>query len=189
MSEIADALVNAYVTFLTAELIDNVDVADPSRASLVRGGKLQANPVEAELYVLLHIGDPTDQKWRMTRPTWGDLTDADDSISNFLAQEIGGGGASNVAMTAQVEYFALTDAVDRDAARAAGRKLMGRTKNAIRKSGVDRSAGILGLKDEFGEVAIKVDLIDEFMDEDGGPDTSFIWRGYIRFTVTTMHNY
>lgn len=100
MSEIGDGLVDAYTTYLTTELIDNVLESDPSRATLVRGGSLQADPVQTELYVLIHIGDPRDDGWNTSRPTWGDLADLDGDVADFAAMEIGGGMASTIAMTA-----------------------------------------------------------------------------------------
>ena len=194
MEQLIDKVVDALALYLDRKLRLEIPGDDPSRVDEVRPGRFQDDPVVTARYVMLHGGDPQEQGWAHI-PTNAE------SNTPFGLHGAGGlsalptfeiGGASMLwfrRFSAEIGAFFLNDDFSRDEARKHAHVLFGRLEYSIGRTGVDRHAGLLGLRDDFGEEVLSVILSRTSYTEGGGPPSDWIWRGIVRFDLLTAKNW
>jgi len=172
MAQILDMIVDNLSTWLNTKMIDDLAVSSPSIANMVRVGRFQDDPVENAIHILIHSGDPEDEKWEHGLVTAKDRDEI--GIGYLPPQEIGGGSLWWRRISAQVGCFFVNQSYTRDQAREYAHQVLGRLELNIANC-----TTIVGLTDEFGESSIKTFVVRSRFQEGGGPDTSWIWRGKV----------
>jgi hypothetical protein len=178
---------DAYADYLLEKLKTDIPTSDPSRSMLVRAGRLQEDPTRqsAENYVLVQENDPEVENWVHqlnstvdTPPAGSDFTFEMPGASLFwrrISLEVGG-------------YY-IVQQYDRETASRHFHRFAGRAAYYAQHAAVDRTAGILGLRDEFNETIIGIYVEKERFNESGGPPKSFIWRGRINIALRTHRDW
>jgi hypothetical protein len=156
--QISDLIVDILAEELETGLSDSA-LPEEEKIGVARGGKLQDNPVKARLYVLLHINDPDSDSWADI-PTSAEGSNMARSEFYAPAYEIGGGGLWWRRFTIEFGLFAIKTKEDREEARRIANAIKGRIEKLSALS-----AGVPGLRDDFGESAIKVVLASSRIEE------------------------
>lgn len=179
---ISDDVVDALVLDLQDAF---AGVPDEETAGVIRGGKLQANPVKARISVLVHIGDPEKpDAWIDTLASMTQSNSPGRISLDIPAYEVGGGSMWRRRFTVEFGVYLTKSKEDRDEARALANLTRGRIERAV-----SRSTRVPRLTDDFGETAMLVAVTASKITEGGGPPTSFIWRGVVYVEVATARAY
>jgi hypothetical protein len=154
---IADAL----VAQITADMQTAIEEDDPTRANLVRKGRLQEDPEVQAVSVLVHLNDPDDPS------QWADVVAEDLSeypYSIFWRRRL------TVAVKAQ---YTRRYGADRSSVTGRFSTIVSRLRHAILHTDVG------GLTDGFGEgVVLAANPIKkQWVEEGGGPPDQFFWDG------------
>ncbi len=163
-TSIHNILMEALRDTLIDELIDGVPEDEVTRAGVVKVGKLQDDPTDTIINILVHTGrqdaDPHVLNTDPNRPDMGAPTYEIGGISAFYRNRY------------QVEFRLFFDgSYDRDESRRRANIVLSRTKWAIMRMSM-RSLS----RDSFGERAHMVSVYKYRITEGGGEGT-FIWRG------------
>lgn len=163
---IANSLMDATVDRLRLKLREEQD--DQARAGLVRAGKLQADPTDKKVNVLIHPGGEE----------WPDIlnTDTGESAGMYVpaTYEIGGlyGGTFwRRRFRVELSIF-FSNETSRDNSRQKALVVLHRAHNALLTWDVGREVG----RDDFGEHAYALQVTKMNIREGGG-DGDFNWRG------------
>jgi hypothetical protein len=144
-------------------------------ATVVRQGAFQENPVKDRISIMVNPSDPIDLNEEPRRS---------DTISSLgheglhiPAYEVGGGEHHWLRFTVDFRVYLMRSQESRSDARATGLFVIARAEQAIRKN-----RG-LGIKDDFGESALfmNVEKVNKY--EGGGPPKSFSWEGQMWISV------
>jgi len=183
MAHIVSILCDTLVTELVTYCQTNVSEDDPTRAVLVRGGRLQEDPTKNVVQALVHGNDPeAPEKWEHTIITQ-DLTKF---LTGGMAQvmgmyEVGGGEQWWRRFTVELQMFWKAKKLNRNQARDAAHLVLGRAEAAIKQS----TSALAAQADEFGEQAWGVYVRRSRCLERGGPPKDWIWNARIWIEIGT----
>jgi hypothetical protein len=147
-------------------LIDNISEPDEA-AGLVKIGSLQDDPTANVQNILIREAGIEHRD---------EMHDAERNEIYSPAWEIGGGGAVHYWRKFKVEFdlYFLTGGENRDEARTLAFITQARAERAI----WDIPQSVFpNTQDDFGETAHLVVIRESGINEGGGPEDSFIWRG------------
>lgn len=144
---------------MNEEMIDGV--TDASQAGLVRTGRLQADPTIGKLNILIQQGGK-DWPDKLAQP--GDF-----GIRSPFTYELGGVAWWRRRFMIKYELFFLGE-TNRNNARTVANVVFSRFQRKL------KDLPFVGLKDTFGETAVALQTVRQWMKEEGGSGT-FIWRG------------
>lgn len=170
---IADGMVADLITVFA-------DVPDLELPLVIRGNKLQENPVKDRIYVLVHIGDPDEPD------IWHDssLAKRDQALDRVQFQapafEVGGHGTAMMYRRFTIEYgfYGTKFKESREEAQRQANLIKGRCEKALWRP------TYAGVADLFGEIPLMAFVVQDIIDAGGGKN-SFIWRGKIHVMVLT----
>jgi hypothetical protein len=152
---------------------------------VVKGGRLQDNPLKYDIYICVHIGDPDNPN------NWldGSVANTKDALDRrefaYPAAEVGPGGKMWWRrFTVEFGYYGIKTKTDRDESRRIADITRGRIALAIA-----RSTRLGGLRDIFGECVVMWLETQSGLFEGGGPSNSFIWRGKSLFQALTQRQF
>lgn len=152
---------------LVEVLIEGQPENEVTRAGLVKVGKLQDDPTETLINILIHEGRPDGDPHVLN-------VDNERPDLSGPTYEIGGGGSAWYRNRFQVEFKLFFDGdYDRDESRRKANVVLSRTKQAIMTIDLHSLS-----TDSFGERAHMVSVYRHKISEGGGEGT-FIWRGDI----------
>jgi len=172
MAQILDMVVDALTIHLVTTLQTDLAASDPSIANLVRAGRLQDDPTENAIHILVHSGDPEDDKVQHGMITANDRDRF--GLGYIPPQEVGGGSLWWREVTVQLGCFLINLGYTRDQAREYAHQVLGRVE-----LNTANCTTTVGLTDEFGEQSLKTFVTRSLFQESGGPDDSWIWRGKV----------
>lgn len=178
-AHISDLIVEQTVKELTLALQSVYADEEPG---IVKGGKLQDNPLKKRIYVCVHIGDPNDPQWvdRISGTRGDNVRGLEIPVFEF-----GGDAAESVmwwrCFLVEFGLFLPKSKENQDEARALANHIRGHIEGALH-----RSRGIPGLVDSFGEFSVRMLVRKSSASEGGGPPASYIWRGGVWFQVLTQ---
>ena len=179
--QICTSLIGAMEDLLEAACQTNVADDDPSRALIVRAGRLQDDPTTNYVHVLIHPNDPDDREtWHheiirenltaMQNP-WGG---ADFRLPQGM-YEIGGGEMWWRRFTIQLTMFWIGKNLTRTQARDYSFLVLGRAEEAIKEGGSTFGE----LQDSWEESVWGWFVRRSWIAERGGPDVDWIWDAKI----------
>lgn len=167
-TSIVNIVMDATVERLVQRL--RVQVDDGAKAGLIRAGRLQDDPTNKKINVLIHPGgsDYPDEINTNTSPSAGMFVPGTYTIG-------GGYGSVFWRRYIQIEFQVFfSNESSRNTARTKAQVVMSRTHNALLTWDIGRET----VKDSFGEKAYDKQVIKAYMDEGGG-DGDWNWRGFI----------
>lgn len=142
---------------------------DDAKAGVVRAGKLQDDPTTKKINILLHPGGEEYKNTlnRHTSPEQGKYVPS--------AYTIGGGGSAFYLHYIKIELeLFFSNSPNRSDSRKKSSLVMSRAKRVLNTWDVGR----LVPKDDFGEHAYDLQVLDHWLFEGGG-DGDFNWRGWL----------
>lgn len=175
-THIVNLTLGTMVDYLRIKMIDEIDVADPTRASVIKKGLLQTQKTQNHIQIGVTGGDHEDPNYKDGILSLGDLPEI-----GFIMdpREIGGGQMWMRRFVARLEIYYIVQRFDEDTAHEHAYNTLGRLMSLIEQ------APVAGLTDTFGEKAIKTFCFANTFFESGGPPASYIFRGKILFQVLT----
>lgn len=156
-TSIRSILVDAMDTQLNKDLVTNV--SDETKAGLVRVGKLQDDPTENIINILIHHGDKD----------WKDGPYFVQKGLEVPTYEIGGTQWWMRRFIIEFQLF-FDGELDREPARLKANIALSRCQQSLINMDIPTDA------DYFGEQAHELQIADAYLDEGGG-EGEFIWRG------------
>lgn len=162
---ILNSLVDDIVTVLTEGL--KIDVADSTKAKLVRFGNLQDDPTVNQINILVHRGNKD----------WRDELKLNDEGIFSPTYEIGGTQYWWRRFIIELTLFFDNELV-RETARNKAQIVLARAQNLLYNMPIDTTV------DDFGEQVHSIQIRNAYMDEAGG-EGEFIWAGEIRVEFMT----
>lgn len=182
MAQILDMVCNTLDAYLVQKLQTEIPFTDPTRAIMVRTGRLQDDPTVNFIHVLTQSGDPDNPEgWAHNSARLDVRGQPSMEFGNPPYLELGGGeGLWWRRMTVQIGCYFTQQGYDRNTAREYAHKVLGRTEFSIQYC-----PGLVGVKDEFSELVMAVYIAKSNFTEGGGPPDQFIWRGKIGFCLLT----
>jgi len=188
-TDIVSEIVDALVTDLQAACITNVEEDDPTRAGLVRAGRLQANPQTNITSILVHPNyPPQPETWiheEVDRIRQGAGSGYYETYGAPLVggtDEIGGGRFWHRRGTVELSIFFTQQNYDRDTAKDYANIIRRRVEHTI-----NTATTPLGLQDSFGEVCQQVYSKKSWLLEGGGSG-KYLWRGWVFWEAMTHAN-
>ena len=181
MAQITDMICDNMEAWLLLKMKTEIDSEDLARAVLVQVGNLHLDPVTNHIYLLVHPNDPDDTDWKHSIASGAN---SDSPYSGDVYREIGGGSVWIRRFSVDLGCYLTTQGYDGDTAREHSYTALGRLEKNITEC-----TTIQGITDSFGETAHEHNVFDSMLDESGGPPTSFIHRGKVRFEVLTGKAY
>jgi hypothetical protein len=178
------AIDNMLIDGLVAELVDKlitvIPDGDPTKANVVRAGKLQNNPTKGTgINVLV---------WPEEESKPGKLHTNRESAKGIVSPvyEIGGGAfySHPFRIYLLLHFKAYRGDEGRIEARTQAYVLLSRIRKTLHMMALPTNPNTGQPKDDFGESAIEIQ-IDDFWMREGGGDGQFIWRGEISFFFLT----
>lgn len=190
MTQINNLILHALKNHLTLKLQTEIAEDDPTRAVEVKLGRFQESPLMKNVYVSISGGDQQDPELsdgiltvRAASPGWqpgfemypreigGRWDDDDDSIP---------GGAEMWWRRGRIQIgcFFVTQNFEEEIAMEYAYETLGRLTKAV------NTCPVGGIKDSFGECAVKIFCFASNFFEGGGLK-QFIWRGSVKFQVLT----
>lgn len=167
---IVDILIEGTSDLLKQKLID--EVYDSSVAGLVRPGKLQADPTEKKINILIHPGG------RENPDIIGALSD------ESLYYEFGSKSSMFWRRRIEIELkMFFTSERQRSDSRIKANLVMSRAVHALMCQNVSRMP-----MDSFGERAYAVQVYKLYVEEGGG-EGDYNWRGCIMVEYFTMKEF
>ncbi|PJF45106.1 MAG: hypothetical protein CUN55_00520 [Phototrophicales bacterium] len=168
------SIMQSVANHMAQKLITEISPTDPTRAGVVREGKLQDAPTTGKINLLIHTGGPE----------WPDVL--------YTPDKRGTVGISaptyEIGSTFQVSYWMRRFRVefemffvginDRSVARNNAMIVLSRAHSAILTTPLPQG------NDTFGESASIIQVSQSYTEEGGGIG-NFIWSGEIRFEVLT----
>lgn len=175
-THIIDMVLDEMVAHLQTVLIDNLPSDDKSRAKVVKKGLIVENKTTDHIQLGIQAGDHEDP----------DMEDGIASLQKlpevglqFPTREIGGTETWVRRGVVRLEAFFVTQGYSEDDAFRIGYAILGRATTAISRTPVN------GLRDSFGEMALLLLPYATTYHESGGPPSSYIFRGKIKWVCFT----
>jgi hypothetical protein len=184
-TDIVSEIIDALVVDLTAVCQTALAEDDPTRAGLVRAGRLQANPQTNVTSLLVHPHYPVaPEDWiheevREINRTHADYYEQYGSPIIGGNQEIGGGSYWQRRGTVELEIFFTQKAYDRSTARDYANTIRRRVEYAI-----NTATTPVGIQDTYGEFCQRVRAKKSWVLEGGG-SSKFLWRGWVFWEALT----
>lgn len=175
-TQIVNLILTEMVTYLTQKMRTEIDPDDPSYAVIVKKGLLQTQKTQNNVQIGVTGGDHEDPNYKDGILTLGDLPSIGFEMD---PREIGGGQMWMRRFVARLECYYIVQRFTEDQAHEVAYNTLGRLMANIEK------APIAGIRDTFGEEAIKAFCFANSFFESGGPPASYIFRGKILFQVLT----
>lgn len=153
------------------------------RATEVRQGLLQDDPVEGRIVILIHPDNPNSKE---SRPTWAEKP-ASHVYAGFdiATYEIGGGQRMWKRFTIEFSVSLVDTGENRDQARETAYWVIANANHALIKNKAPRTVEGGVIRDEFGETAILMLTETSNAFEGGGPDNTFIWKAETYVQILT----
>lgn len=191
MTMIVDLLLHRLKTQLTAAMIDNVDPSDVTRAGIVKIGRFQDSPLPLDngTFISISGGDQQDPEladgvldvraaspgwqpgfWMASREVGGSAEPGEEGHGNAMWWRRG---------RIQIGCFYINEQLEEEVAATAAYETLGRLTYAIDHCPVH------GLKDSYGELAVKMFAFASNFFESGGPPKQYIWRGSVKWQCLT----
>lgn len=177
MKHIVDLLCDALVERLTFDLVQSIPEGDPTRATLVKKGRFQDDPVKTEVYLAVSGGNPEIERQLDGVVTLGEHPNIGWSMPPY---EIGGSIAWWRKGIVSVGCYYIRAKLDEATAMEYAYTVLGRTENAV------ETLDINGLVDDLGEYAYKMFLVGTSFFVSGGPPDAYIWRGKVHWMCLTQ---
>lgn len=158
-TSVVNLIMDRVVDEMSEGMIDAV--TDTSQVGLLRTGRLQSDPTIGKLNVLLQQGG---EKWpdKLAQPS-------DFGIRSPYTYELGGASWWRRRFIVNYQLFFLGE-TNRNVARITANVVFSRFQRKL------KDLSFTGLKDTFGEKAVALQTVRQWMKEEGGVGT-FIWRG------------
>lgn len=172
-NSLVNMVIESVNSHLTDVLQDHVELDDPTRAGLVRGGLLQDDPTIPKVSILTFPNDSDQEDKWLNEIVVRNGNSAD---YNPPPYEIGGGEMWYYRFTTALEMFFLPK-VNRDNSRVYSSIVLSRAKRAIAQAPI----GLLGT-DDFGETPIQMYTVASRLTQGGG-EGEFIWHAKIWWQV------
>lgn len=191
--QIVDMVIDTTAAWLTQKMQTEIPTNDPTWVKEIRGGRLQDDPT-AGIFIVFHPNDIEESGWR-SEPTLAQSNHpfgikgprGMDPLPSF---QIGGGETLWWRrFTMEIGCYFINRKYAREVAREHAHRVFGRAQYYVIGMGVDPSANLLGLTDEFGETVMGLILSSTRDTEGGGPPNEFIWRERTHFDVLTARVY
>lgn len=182
MSQIVNLVSVAMQTWLTQKLITEIAVNDPTRANLVKVGRLQVDPVKNAVHVTIEPGDP-DAPGSWQHELYTNTLNSQAPYANIFGEV---GGREELwwrKFSAEVGCYYVTQGFNQLEANDYAHVVLGRLENAI-----EQCQTVLGLTDQFGERTHAIYVTKSQLTESGGPPTQYIWRGKVWFQIQTSRS-
>lgn len=177
MAGIVSMILDELKTHLTTKLKTEVSSSDLSRATEVKIGRFQDDPLESNVYIAISPGDPSKTgDWEDGIVTLESMQDVGFSID---PREVGGGETWWRRGVAQIGCFYINERLDEEGALLNAHNTLHRLLYAL------RNAPVGGLIDEYDERSVKMFVAAHQFSESGGPPDQYIWRGKIWWQVLT----
>lgn len=183
--ELHNMMVDHTVDALKIALIDEIDAEDPTRATVVRAGKLQQNPTAGTgVNVLVWPSDDSDpDELFIGKDTHG---------LHGPTYEIG--GTAYFMMRFRIEtlfhFRGLQGDEGRDEARERAQVIHGRIRKTLLQMNL-RNLPVhpvtLRATDDFGQTPVAVE-IKKYHQTEGGGKGHFIWTGSMTFGLLAIHS-
>lgn len=177
MSGMVPMLLETIKDYLTIKLIDEISTSDLSRASEVKIGRFQEDPLQTNVYIAISPGDP------LKTGDWEDGIVTLESMQRvgFLIdpREVGGGEMWWRRGIAQIGVFYINERLDEEEAMLNAHNTLHRLLWAL------RGAPVGGLTDDYNEKSVKMFVAAHQFSESGGPPDQYIWRGKVWWQVLT----
>jgi len=169
-------LFDGVVAGLNTALITNVPEADPTRATLVRAGKLQKDPTTGTgINVLVWTSEDDDTLY------------TSQAGLKSPVYEIGGGAFYMLKFQLELvfHYKGLRGDDGRSESRESAHVILSRIRYALQTMPIPTHPTTGLVADDFGETAIEIEISKMNLKEGGG-DGHFIWRGTLDFGYLTQ---
>lgn len=164
---------------LSPVLWDNIDPTDPTRC-VVKIGRFQEDPSPVVNYIAIQMGDLEDPNYL---DGISSLRKDEHQIGwNVPSREIGGTEMWWRRGTIRIGCFFIVKNYDETTARQSAGVIMGRVEGTLPR------VSVANLRDPYGEHAIKLFVEGNTFFQSGGPPSSYIWRGKVRYQVLTERN-
>lgn len=187
MTMIIDLILHRLKDHLTQVMITDIASDDITRASVVKIGRFQDNPIVKNVYISISGGDQQDPYLndgildiRNASPGWN----AGMKLPTFeVGGDLGFDGLSNRMWwrrgKIELGCFWLIDQLDEETAANKAYEILGRLTSAVEETSVRN------LKDSYNECAVAIFAIASSFFESGGPPRQYIWRGAVKWQCLT----
>lgn len=177
MYHVVDLLCDTLVDRLKYDLIDSVPEGDLTRATLVKKGRFQDDPVKTSVYLAVSGGNPELPNQLDGVVTLGEHPNIGWVMPPY---EIGGSIAWWRKGIITVGCYFIHEKFEEDTAMEYAYTVLGRAESAVETLDVD------GVIDDWGEQAYKMFLVGTSFFVSGGPPNSYIWRGKVHWMCLTQ---
>lgn len=173
-------LIDGIVDALTVDLVTNIVDGDLTKANVVRAGRLQADPTRGTgINVLVWPDEDSNPNELYTN----------DKQAGILAPtyEIGGGAffMQRFRLNLLFHFKGYRGEDGRVDARNLAYVILARIRKTLHTMNMPLHPDTLQPKDDFGEIAIELQ-VDEFWMREGGGSGNYIWTGEIAFGFLTQ---
>lgn len=172
-SQVITKFLHTMTEYLTTVLIDAVPEEDPTRAVVIKLGRVLENPLKKNISVSVQAGDPEDLNFMDKRIDFDD----EFKIGSLLAQEIGGGCYWWRRGIVMYNAFFVRQRYREERAFEYAYSFYGRLHKAM-----DRMS-FIPIEDDFGEKLFSPVYVESVRFTESGGDNQFIWRGKLRWRV------
>lgn len=178
MSYISDLVMHRLKDNLTIKMKNTVAQNDLTRASVVKIGRFQEDPIDAGVYIAINAGDPNNPEM-LDSNTALRARDRDNLQFGVEGWEVGGGSFWWRSLRIQMGCFYISKPLAEETAQTYAMEVMGRLLDTLEKCYVS------DLTDTYGEHAIQLFIYGNTLFESGGPPDQYIWRGTVNVMVLT----
>jgi len=187
MTQVVNLVLHRLKDHLTTQMSTNISTSDKSRVEKVKIGRLQESPVVLGVYLAISAGDPQNPDLqdgildvRANSPGWQTGFD-------MPTYEVGGDPdypfLSNSMWwrrgVVAVGCFWMNEQLEEEAAYEQSYEVLGRLMRSV------ESCDVRGLKDSYGERAVKLFPFASKFFESGGPPQQYIFRGAVEWQCLT----
>jgi len=176
-SMIVPLILYRFKEHLETAMVNEVPEDYPTRAVLVKIGRMQENPLKKNVSVAISGGDYDDPNYIDGRIDHEDLDDI--QIRNLPVGEIGGGWYWWRRGTINFQTFFVRQRYEEELALKYAYDFYGRLIHSVEEISVHT------LEDDYGEQAYGHPYIEGASFFEGGGNSQYIWRGKLRWRVLT----
>lgn len=175
-THVVDLILDEMVAHLQLMLIDNIPSDNKSRAKVVKKGLIVENKTVDHIQLGVQAGDHEDPEMEDGIASLQKLPEIG---LRYATREIGGSETWVRRGVVRLEAFFVTQGYSEEDAFRIGYAVLGRATSAI------ATTPIAGLRDDFGEQALTLHPYATTYHESGGPPSSYIFRGKIKWICFT----
>jgi hypothetical protein len=178
MSHIVDTICDTLVARLQYDLIDSLGTSDLARATIVKKGRYQDDPVRDSIFLAVQGGNLENPNQLDGIVSLGSHPNIGWSMPPY---EVGGAAAWWRKGIVNIGCYFIQEQYTEEVAMEVAYTVLGRTEYAIETLSLD------GLSpDDWGEVAFKMFLVGTNFFMSGGPPKTYIWRGKVHWMCLTQ---